>query len=1608
MNDKVNGYCTEIACDTPSFIIQVMGKDHPEEQKLFVMDDQGNKYYPDNKELLEEVNPTRTTYAKGKLLSTLYMWSWENLKDKSGLGAYLEITNTKGTPITFALHMDVVQTPKQYDKQINQIVPIIACTQLHNVDNSTVSIPNSGAPVLAREGYLYMFSPGKLWREIKIEQEEGTLYPIYKDVALSDTQYYDNQELIFKADEREASGAPLKEIWVPSVYNNDDVSSEISFFYSEVQLSAVRINLLLIAGDSVKHPQRTVSLAQDWATVTKDLLKGKELLEASALTYIRPRFGNYAGAVQRSHADLPRVRTTIQKIQSTAFPATEMAPQRGRDHLFENLLDFPSKYIYDESNSYLTDAIAFSREFLDQAKEGNELPNGKILELGALQYTLEQRTQIKAMVAQLLSTQSIFNSSMVPYSPTVNTTNSSVSNENQNEQEKPESVGYFMSSINKVIGEVQRENPAVFNDKKDNSIWDAPSAQPFINALQDAQDRKIYCVCVDDSHYRIRHSVQAASRSQEVMGKMTADIAQRQYFDSALLIQQVVSPRKINDKDNTHSSALNKLDAEGEKKLAYHSGVLERAVIAARYDEVTRHLLTSFQSSYQLNIWADHLSLNSKEHYAAAYCFLATTLGMLGTPTPEIDPYMSPDHRIYYGKRHIAMFTKDAKANFSFLRAVIENPQMTLHKMLFAPLNRDDLADAKQQVAATPNYGLGWARPDLLAECIESGNIPQDKQNTIDTATIVLIYGSEASAGQTGTSNTDTTIAVAKGLIGAVSNAANILDGLFVKAFKELDALNKTLNNITPQFNTALARYTSAQQNYDQKLQEVQSRQQSVANQQVDIQQQEQQTTTRKAELDGPINDQKQQITELNRQIYRQEISIYAQKQWLAIQNISELIGEASANTRNTTQAFAARIRLFDGQGTIPVWRALLFENQRNILGGMLKDAYIAPFKRYIDGSMVDGVLVRMPLKGLHFDDLKTLGGIVPDGQGGVNAGTTRSSVGGVSADIMPEYEGVIFARKGSELERLISELNEGDTSTPIVSSLNRDEQRQAIEQERIRLERARQQNLADQQQIRTSQTEYGRALAEEQRIRAELAAEISKGSGANQAEIARLNDALKQAEQNRLYQEHLVNNPVERLRISEQHLRVLDAEKALAEAKTRVLETQQSTDRVAIRHAEEDLDVKRGQLTTAQAELQTAINAKKALSDVLAGEKAIYDRYLNDMSIVSRDIMQQQQNMRQVVEHRLYRIANTGYFKAAIVGFQVYNFARAIEYSDGDIRGRTGIIAGFIDLGFAIEDYVAFLAKQNINETGLRKVIWNIDTNKVPRIFGAKSPFALGSAISRLAVAQSILGVVALGNSLYDVMTTAHRREDSLVRFARWLMVASSALAIIAPYFAGATFLLLTPMMWAALIIGLIAAGLIYLFQDTQLESWLKNGPFSASGTSMTHLLDPTEAYYRLIGLFAGINIDIYRTDRTVSTYQTRYGMMRQVGVSDDIRVNNHLVSLLGVKVDYKIECRYVGRALAFGVDDKIERVVETHDTQYGRRFITAPHLVGNGALSEQLWTKFKTKVQLAVNYQGKRFYFPAPTIENSNVRYTDGSRYNTPDFNNGSQPFWQEKERS
>lgn len=1608
MNDKVNNYCTEIACDTPSFIVQVMGKDHSEQQRIFVTDGNSKeRYYLDTKELLNEENPTRTVSAQGKLLSTLHKWDWDKVKDIEDVKFSMEIDTVDGGTIFIPIGGPVEQTPKRYDKQLNQIVPIVVCTQLNNVDKSTVSVPDVGAPVLAREGYFYILTGGHPWREIKIEQEEGTGQPIYREIDLLDPKYFNNEELSFRSVPREATGVPLKEIWIPSCLGGRDASADYSFFYSEVQLSAERLQLL--QHDRFEHHSKTtVTLAQEWSTVTRDLFKGNELLDASALTYVRPRFGNYAGSVQSRHADLPRVRTTIQKIKTTAFPATEMAPQRGRDHLLESLLDFPSKYIYDEANSYLSDAITFAQEFLDQAREGNELPNGKTLELGALQYTLEQRTRIKAMIRDLLRVDSVLNFNTPNIQAPVLNPELSATRQNTDEQEKPESISHFIRSINKVVGEVQQQNPAIFEDKKDNSIWNAPSAQPFVNALKDAQDRKIYCIVVDDDHYRVRHSVQAASRSQEVMGKMVADIAQREYFDSALLIQQVVSPRKINGRDNDHSSALNKLDSDGEKKLAYHSGVLERAVIAARYDEVSQYLLASFQSPNQLSVWADHLSQNTKEHYAAAYCFLATALGMLGTPTPEIDPYMSPDHRIYYGKRHIAMSTKDAKANFNFLRGLLHNPQMTLHKMLFAPLNINDLADTKQQVAATPNYGLGWARPDLLAECMQSGTIPEDKQNTIDTATIALIYGTAAE--QTGTSDTDTTISVAKGFMGAVSNAANTLDGLFVKAFKDLEELNKSFNNLSPQFDAVLTNYTKVQQSYDQQLQEVQNRQQSVTSQQADIQQREQQNSTRTAELDAPVNRQQQDIAEINRKIYYQEISIYAQKQWLAVQNIADLIGEAKANTTNTSQAFVGRIRLFDGQGTMPVWRALLFENQRNILGGILKDAYIAPFKRYIENSMVDGVLVRMPLKGLHFDDLKTLGGIVPDGEGGVSAGTTRSSVGGVPREVMPEYEGVIFARKGTELERLISELNEGDTSTPISSKLNHNEQMQAIEQEKLRVERAKQQNLTDQQEIRSAQTEQAKAHALEQRARAELAVEIRKGSAANPAEIARLEAALKEAEQNTLYQNRLASDPQLRLKIAEQHLRVLEAEKLLAESKLTALRNEQANDRTQLRYAEDDLNVKRGQLNTAQAELQTAINTRKALSNLLAQEKAIYDRCLNDMYIVSQDIVRQQQNMRQIAEHRLYRIANTGYFKAAIVGFQVYNFARAIEaYNiDGSGRAKAGIAAAVIDLGFAVEDYVAFLSKQNITETGLRKVIVRIDMNKVPRIFAAKSLIAINASITKLAVAQSILGVVALGNSLYDVMSTANRREDGVVRFARWLLVASSALAIIAPYFAGATFLLLTPMMWAALVIGLIAAGLIYLFQDTQLESWLKNGPFSASGTSMTHLLDPTEAYYRLIGLFAGINIEISRTDHVVSSYETRYGTMRQFGTSDDIRVNNHLVSLLGVKVDYKIECRYVGRALAIGMDDKLERVVETYDTQYGRRFVTAPHQVGNGALSNHIWTKFKTKVQLAVTYQGKRFYFPTPKIENGNVRYTDGSRYNTPDFSNSNQPFWQEQERS
>ncbi|RMT32092.1 hypothetical protein ALP51_01983 [Pseudomonas savastanoi] len=74
----------------------------------------------------------------------------------------------------------------------------------------------------------------------------------------------------------------------------------------------------------------------------------------------------------------------------------------------------------------------------------------------------------------------------------------------------------------------------------------------------------------------------------------------------------------------------------------------------------------------------------------------------------------------------------------------------------------------------------------------------------------------------------------------------------------------------------------------------------------------------------------------------------------------------------------------------------------------------------------------------------------------------------------------------------------------------------------------------------------------------------------------------------------------------------------------------------------------------------------------------------------------------------------------------------------------------------------------------------------------------------------------------------------------------------------AAATLLNLTVLGWAALLLIGVGVGVVILLSSTPLESWLANGPFGESHSIDRYLQEPSEAFYRLTSLLAGISISI------------------------------------------------------------------------------------------------------------------------------------------------------
>ncbi|MFD1259964.1 hypothetical protein [Entomomonas asaccharolytica] len=366
---------TNTACEENVLIIQVMGTNHPEGQEVIITNNRGQELSSTKDEKNTRSrrggkrfnkNDIEIIQGENKLTSTLHSWSWQNQQEEER-GLSLKIHTTNGNPILLPFAQEIGKTCRQEDGQINQIIPIVPLVWMGTASN------NKKFPVLVRPGgYLYIFYKGKLWREIRVVQNEND-ETVYKDVNVS---LYRLRDGSFRSGDREVIGVELKEIWLPRQYgtkNAYNVSMEYSIQYSEVQLSAARLAIResSLNNDSL-HSSPQISYQSFFE---KYNYRSESNLRISQI-------------IKEANYPIDNVSSEFRKLENwlitDIFPINFIPEQKQRNIQVEWELDYPNKYLYDIEGSYLTQSFANARNFNTNSINGvYNLTLAKDLELSA-------------------------------------------------------------------------------------------------------------------------------------------------------------------------------------------------------------------------------------------------------------------------------------------------------------------------------------------------------------------------------------------------------------------------------------------------------------------------------------------------------------------------------------------------------------------------------------------------------------------------------------------------------------------------------------------------------------------------------------------------------------------------------------------------------------------------------------------------------------------------------------------------------------------------------------------------------------------------------------------------------------------------------------------------------------------------------------------------------------------------------------------------------------------------------------------------------------------------------------------------------------------------
>ncbi|PAU60431.1 toxin VasX [Pseudomonas indica] len=389
----------------------------------------------------------------------------------------------------------------------------------------------------------------------------------------------------------------------------------------------------------------------------------------------------------------------------------------------------------------------------------------------------------------------------------------------------------------------------------------------------------------------------------------------------------------------------------------------------------------------------------------------------------------------------------------------------------------------------------------------------------------------------------------------------------------------------------------------------------------------------------------------------------------------------------------------------------------------------------------------------------------------------------------------------------------------------------------------------------------------------------------------------------------------------------------------------------------------------------------------------------------------------------KVYRVLNSRTFTAAVLMLELWNVNNEWQSREqtanekGGYRFGAGLMGAGLDLLIAMEALTVKLAGSQSVLASARRTLFTIPDKAATRWLGVKLGEQVTKDITARLIGQTIAGLVFAGLCLYDAWYAWQWNDDAMWGYL--LMAGGGILGAASGLLAGsATFLGLNPVGWIALLLVCIGAGLVYLLSSSPIEDWLANGPFGDSRTNnYPHLRDPQEAFYRLVGLFAGIRISSGRNpafdpNAKLSSHDTVPYRVRTA--NSLVRIESNLPGLLSSlgNVNINALCRL--------------RSVETVLTAKGDSYTVAKPLGPEMApVAQRLWPNalelfFDMPASQSMSFSPRRnglyhewviraqfrlsgdrhaWYFPTPKPKDPQ---TFNLGKNKPNWDKVDQPFW------